>query len=408
MEGQIEKIGLIAQTLPYKIIISKPAGKEIACRRIVVEKKETYYQAAAYTEKQVFHQNIPTEHLQGYLADTVAGNYLQMNAWDEEKEHIWLCSKKGKVTYKTKTLSGNGAKETKGHNRKKKYILEEGTVIAPLVDMGIFTAEGKVVKSMYDKFRQINRFLEIIEDGVRDDTDEHLNIIDFGCGKSYLTFILYYYFTEIKKRDVQIVGLDLKADVINHCNAAAEKYGYQNLHFEVGDINGYQADFPVDMVVTLHACDTATDYALFNAIQWKAKMIFSVPCCQHELNGQIQTEDFSLLTRYGIIQERFSALATDAIRGNLLEYCGYKTQLLEFIDFSHTPKNILIRAVQKGGKLAVDEKCGEHPGSSAGRVIVPLSVRKRYLGEVERMMEEFHFEPTLYQLLAEAGKIEKK
>lgn len=408
MEEQIEKISLIAQDLPYKIIISKPVGKDIAYRRIVIEKKEAYYQAAAYTEKQVFHQNIPTEQLKEYLVDTVAGSYLQVNAWDAAKEHIWLCSKKGKVTYKTKALSGNAAKEAPEHNRKKKYILEEGTVIAPLVDMGIFTAEGKVVKSMYDKFRQINRFLEIVEDAVRDDSDEHLNIIDFGCGKSYLTFILYYYFTEIKKRDVQIVGLDLKADVIKNCNAAAEKYGYRNLHFEIGDIHGYQADFPVDMVVTLHACDTATDYALFNAIQWNAKMIFSVPCCQHELNGQIRTEDFSLLTRYGIIKERFSALATDAIRGNLLEYCGYKTQLLEFIDFAHTPKNILIRAVKKGGNLAPDKKCGEHPASAAGRAIVPLSVKKRYLGEVEHMMEEFHFEPTLYKLLAEAGKIEKK
>lgn len=391
MNERIEAVRRIAEAQPYKVIISKPAGKDLPYRRIVVEKKEAYYQAAAYTDKQVFHRNIHLEQLAEYLISTVGEDYLQVNAWDEEQEHMYLCSKKGKVTYR-RNKQQNAAKQTREHDRKKKYILEEGTVIPPLVDMGIFTAEGRVVKSMYDKYRQINRFLEIIEDGVREYPYEHLNIIDFGCGKSYLTFILYYYLTEIKKRNVQIVGLDLKADVIKSCNDAAKKYGYENLRFEVGDIQGYQAEFPVDMVVTLHACDTATDYALFHAIRWNARMIFSVPCCQHELNRQIQTKDYALMTRYGIIKERFSALATDAIRGNLLEYCGYKTQLLEFIDFAHTPKNILIRAVQKGKRQKADKK-----------EIVPLSVKRNYLSEVERMMQEFCFKPTLYELLEEAG-----
>ncbi|MBO5071284.1 MAG: SAM-dependent methyltransferase [Roseburia sp.] len=419
MEEFREKIKAMASAVPYKIIISKPSQKTGAYRKIVVEKKESYYQAAAYTEKQVFHENIPEEELENYLARTVAGNFLQVNAWDGEKEHMLLISKKGKATYQAKKVSRNAAKEETTHNRKKKYLLEEGTVIAPLVDMGIFTAEGKVVRTMYDKFRQINRFLEMIDDTVREDAAKRLNIIDFGCGKSYLTFILYYYFTEIKKREVHIVGLDLKEDVIRNCNKAAEKYGYQNLHFEIGDINGYQADFPVDMVVTLHACDTATDYALFNAIRWNARMIFSVPCCQHELNGQIQTEDFSLMTRYGIIKERFSALATDAIRGNLLEYCGYKTQLLEFIDFAHTPKNILIRAVRRSGKNARNSVAGSESGTEseakagaagkevAAKMIVPAAVKHNYLREVEQMMEEFHFEPTLYKLLKDSGMIAK-
>lgn len=389
MEELREKLKDISDARPYKVVISKPAQKTAAYQKITVEKKESYYQASAYTAKQVFHQNVAMEELEAYLVNSVMETYQQVNAWNDTKEYMLMISKKGKITYQAKKrneqLINNKEKEDTSHNRRKNYILQEGTVIAPLVDMGIFTTEGKVVRSMYDKFRQINRFLEIIEDGVKNDTHEHLNIIDFGCGKSYLTFILYYYFTEIKGREVQIVGLDLKEDVIRSCNAAAEKYGYRNLKFEVGDINGYRADFPVDMVVTLHACDTATDYALFNAIQWNAKMIFSVPCCQHELNSQIQTEDYSLMTRYGIIKERFSALATDAIRGNLLEYCGYKTQLLEFIDFAHTPKNILIRAVQKK--------------------VVPSSVKRNYLREVEQMMEEFHFKPTLYRLLQEAGKI---
>ncbi len=395
MEEQIKACSRIAQAEPYKIVLSKPVNAQATYHKIVIEKKESYYQAAAYTQKQVFHRNIPIEELISYLADTVVGSYLQVNAWDDEKEHMLLCSKKGKVSYKVKAAAKDTAKKSTEHNRRKQYLMEEGTVVAPLVDMGIFTAEGRVVKSMYDKFRQINRFLEMMDDVVRDYPKQELNIIDFGCGKSYLTFVLYYYFTEIKKRTVHIVGLDLKADVIRNCNAAAEKYGYENLHFEIGDINGYQAEFPVDMVVTLHACDTATDYALFNAILWNAKMIFSVPCCQHELNRQIETTDFSLLTRYGIIKERFSALATDAIRGNLLEYCGYKTQLLEFIDFAHTPKNILIRAVQKGNTTE----------AKGARVIVPPAAKRRYLEEVERMMEEFHFEPTLYRLLADAGRI---
>lgn len=383
MDEQRKAMEAIAKADVYKVIISKPARKTLEYRKIVIEKKESYYQAAAYTQTQVFHENIPEDGLLNYLQNTVADDYLQVNAWDMEKEHMLLISKKGTVTYRCKKAEDQKTKIESTHNRKKKYLLSEGTVIEPLVDMGIFTAEGKIVRTMYDKFRQINRFLEIVEDGIADYPYEHLNMIDFGCGKSYLTFILYYYFSEVKNMNVQIVGLDLKEDVIRNCNAAAEKYGYQNLHFEIGDINGYQAEFPVDMVVTLHACDTATDYALYNAVCWNAKMIFSVPCCQHELNKQVQTQNFGIMTRYGIVKERFSALATDAIRANLLEACGYKTQLLEFIDFAHTPKNILIRAVQKK--------------------VVPKSVKQNYLREVEQMMEEFHFHPTLYQLLKDAG-----
>ncbi len=365
-----------------KIIISNPATKSEEYKKIVVENKGKTYQVSKYTQKQVFHENIQQAVLLNRCIELIENHYRQVNGISDIEEHIILISKKGSCNYKIKKTATDQvvlSQKQAGHNRKKNYILEEGMNIAPLVDMGVFTKDGKVVNSMYDKYKQINRFIEIIDDEVSDLKVESLNVIDFGCGKSYLTFVVYYYLTEVMHLKVNMIGLDLKEDVIKKCNQAAEKYHYENLRFEVGDVNGFKAPFDVDMVITLHACDTATDYALYNAIQWNAKMIFSVPCCQHELNKQIKPEEMTILSRYGIIKERFSALATDAIRGNLLEYCGYKTQLLEFIDFDHTPKNILIRAVR--------------------RPIIPKKVKENMLQEVQVMMKEFSFEPTLYHLL---------
>lgn len=240
---------------------------------------------------------------------------------------------------------------------------------------------------MYDKFRQINRFLEILEDELANWKGDSIHVIDFGCGKSYLTFIVYYYLTEIRGIRAEIIGLDLKADVIEKCSRAAQNYGYDGLHFEKGDINGYKTPFDVDLVMTLHACDTATDYALYNAVQWKAKLIFSVPCCQHELNGQMEPGTLPILSRYGILKERFCALATDAIRGNLLEYCGYRTQLMEFIDMAHTPKNILIRAVRR-------------PVSNAKK-------QQEALEQVRALTNEFQFHPTLCRLLLSEAEEQK-
>ncbi len=370
-----------------KVVLSHPKSKSETYKKINILKKKDFFQIEKYTDKQVFHENVSAEALADRCMELIEDHYLQVNAWTADLEYALLISKKGKCTLKKIGQKNNaasgcstGACHADSHNRKKQYLIEEGTVVAPLVDMGIFTQEGKVVRSMYDKYRQINRFIELIDDAVRDLDVNTLHVIDFGCGKSYLTFILYYYLTEIRGIDAQIIGLDLKEEVIQNCNAAAQKYGYSGLRFEMGDINGYKAPFDVDMVITLHACDTATDFALYNAIQWKAKMIFSVPCCQHELNHQMKAENLSILSNYGIIQERFAALATDAIRGNLLEYCGYKTQLLEFIDFAHTPKNILIRAVLRNS--------------------TPQRHRETKLQEVHRIIDEFHFEPTLYKLVA--------
>ncbi len=375
-------ISTMLKATPQKLILSNPFGKSEEYKKIIVENKGKTYQVAKYTDKQVFHENITQEDLLERVILLAENHYKQINGLSATEEHIILVSKKGNCTYKVKKTATDAVKlsaKQQGHNRQKNYILKEGMNIAPLVDMGVFTKDGKVVNAMYDKYKQINRFIEIIDDEVSNLNVEEINVIDFGCGKSYLTFVVYYYLTEVMNLKVNMIGLDLKEDVIKKCNQAAEKYNYRNLKFEVGDVNGFKAPFDVDMVITLHACDTATDFALYNAIQWKAKMIFSVPCCQHELNKQIKPEELSILSRYGIIKERFSALATDAIRGNLLEYCGYKTQLLEFIDFEHTPKNILIRAVR--------------------RPIMPKQVKENMLDEVRAMMKEFSFEPTLYKLL---------
>ena len=375
-----EALRKIAELSPVKIVLSNVADKEQRIQKVQIEKKEKHFQIAEYSDKQVFHKNVDEEELIYFCIEELGVNFLQLNAWMLRGEASLKLTKKRKLLFDIKKADNSAlADEVRDNNRKKNYILEEGRVIEPLVDMGIFTKEGKIVSSMYDKFKQINRFIEIIDDELKKKIITHLNIIDFGCGKSYLTFIVYYYLTEIKKIKVNMIGLDLKEDVIRKCNKAAKKYGYENLSFELGDINGYSAPFKVDMVITLHACDMATDFALYNAVSWGAGYIFSVPCCQHELNAEIKSEKFSLMTRYGIIKERFSALITDAIRGNLLEYMGYNVNLLEFVDLSHTPKNILIRAVKNPNKAE--------------------NVKLRAMDEVKRMMEEFGLSQALYRMI---------
>ena len=368
----------------YRIIISNPAAKSEIIRKIIIDRKNEIFHVSKYTDKQVFHENLDLPVLMDRCCEIIYMHYRQVNILSSKEEHIILISKKGACNYKVKKLANDSIKAplvSAEQNRKKNYILEEGMCIEPLVDMGVFSKDGRVINSMYDKYKQINRFIEILNDEIKGFNSDEINVIDFGCGKSYLTFVVYYYLT------ANVIGLDLKKDVIDKCNNAAKKYGYNGLKFSMGDINGFKAPFDVDMVITLHACDIATDYALYNAVKWNAKMIFSVPCCQHELNKQIAPQNLSLMSRYGIIKERFSALATDAIRGNILEYCGYKTQLLEFIDFDHTPKNILIRAIRKQ--------------------IMPKNAREKYIKEIESMMQEFNFTPTLYKLLVEEERGEE-
>lgn len=325
--------------------------------RPVELKGGVWYQASAFTGTKVLHTNYTREGICEYLEKALEGGFSQLQVQGQETDGTILVSRKGKMTVKTKVHRTSSSADAKteeqqparilAHNRVKRYILKEGISVPFLADLGVMTAQGKVIAARYDKFRQINRFLEYIEDILPElPKDREVTILDFGCGKSYLTFAMYYYLRELKGYDVNIIGLDLKTDVIEKCSRLAEAYGYEKLHFYQGDIADYEGVSAVDMVVTLHACDTATDFALSKAVEWGAGVILSVPCCQHELNRQIKNEMLAPILHYGILKERMAALITDGIRAQLLEEHGYETQILEFIDMEHTPKNLLIRAVK--------------------------------------------------------------
>lgn len=318
--------------------------------RPLLQKEHLVFQLELFQNNQAFHRNADSreacELILGHME-----NMRQIQMETQKYQYTVLVSKKGKVTIKKKAQKCERKDVDMSHNRKKHYVLEEGIPVPFLQDLGVMTQEGKVVHSRFDKFRQINRFLEFIEDILPElDKGRELTILDFGCGKSYLTFAMYYYLHELKHYDIRIIGLDLKKDVIRHCNELSRKYGYEKLVFLEGNIADYTGVDKVDMVVTLHACDTATDFALAKAIGWDAKVILSVPCCQHELNRQIKNEVLEPVFKYGLIKERMAALVTDALRAEYLEREGYDAQILEFIDMEHTPKNILIRAVKTGKK----------------------------------------------------------
>lgn len=381
-----EYIEEIIKNNPKRIVFSNK--RDSSCKynkvriNLIKSKDKEYYQIEMFTEKQVFHENIEKNSIEERFVEFM-DYFKQSTSLSENYVFDLKISKKGKVFY-NKNRQKNSVNFDSNHNKKKKYILEEGMKIQPLIDLGIFNEKGKIINSKYDKYKQINRFIEFIDDEVKKIEDVYkkgnkkLHILDFGCGKSYLTFIVYYYFKEIKGIDVKITGLDLKEDVIDNCNRISEKYGYENLRFEKGDINGYKYENDVDIVITLHACDTATDYALYNAVKWNCKIIFSVPCCQHEVNSSISPNSLDIVSKYGIVKDRVSALFTDAVRANLLEFMGYKTQLLEFIDISHSPKNILIRACKSN---------------------ISMEKRKKSIQQIESLMKEFNFEQTMYNLL---------
>ena len=350
--------------------------------RPVMLRDSLYFQVSRYTDKQVFHENMTAEDALETLSGWILHDFRQAQIRMQDEMVTVLVSKKGKATVKSKKAACIETQNLE-HNRKKQYIIEEGTAVPFMIDLGVMTESGKIIRTRYDKYRQINRFLEFIEDILPElPTDRTVHIIDFGCGKSYLTFAMYYYLKVLKHYDIRITGLDLKQKVIEDCQALADRYGYDGLQFLCGDIADYNGTDEVDMVVTLHACDTATDYALYKAVKWHASVILSVPCCQHELNRKMQCETLSGAFQYGLIKERTAALMTDAMRGQLLEMKGYKTQLLEFIDMEHTPKNILIRGVKSKGLL-------------------PKAARKQQMENYQKCRDFFGAELTLEKLFKE-------
>ena len=359
----MEKIKeLLQQSLNIDFIaatLSNPREKDGLKKvkvRPILKKGVLLFQCEEHQNNQVFHENCDAAQAVSVLCGYME-KFRQMQMETKTVKYTVLVSKKGKVTIQKKQQTGCVKEVDLSHNRSKRYILEEGTTVPFLQDLGVMTAEGKIVRTKFDKFRQINRFLEFIEDILPQlDRDKEVTILDFGCGKTYLTFAMYYYLHELKQYDIRIIGLDLKSEVIAHCNALSKEYGYEKLTFLEGDIADYEGVNEVDMVVTLHACDTATDYALAKAVGWNAKVILSVPCCQHELNSQIENEVLAPIMKYGLLKERFAALVTDGLRAEYLESMGYDTQVLEFIDMEHTPKNILLRAVKSKEKHIKKEK----------------------------------------------------
>lgn len=334
-----QAIDEIVAANPVKLVLSGGGPY----KKITVSRKAGFFIAEKLTETQAFHEKLEAGGLAEFVENAIQSGVVQLNAWADGGEYAVKLAKSGRVLTNTRKGTPRETAE-ESHNRRKRYIIPEGADIPVLRDIGIFTRDGVVTARMYDKFRQINRFLEVVDDVYGDSPPESIRVLDFGCGKSYLTFLLYHYFTEVLGVNTAMLGLDLKADVIARCNAMAVKYGYSGLSFKQGDVAAFAEDFKADAVISLHACDTATDYALFHAVKNGAAAIFAVPCCQHELDSKLDVQTLKIFSRYGIIQERTAALMTDAIRGRLLTAAGYKTQLLEFIDFEHTPKNIMIRA----------------------------------------------------------------
>lgn len=341
-----------------KIVFADRRRKSTEYRKITMRpvtiKGEYMYQAEYHYDKKVTHRNIPYYQGVDFACDVIASDFKQINILAED-EDIQILAAKPDNPRITRRPAGRTAASL-SHDNTKNYILEDGRPCDFLIALGVMSENGKVFKKHYSKFRQINRYLEIADDSFGHlPSDGRLRIIDFGCGKSYLTFALYHYLKLIKERDVEIIGLDLKEDVIRFCNDTAKRLGYDSLTFLTGDIADFQST-GADMVVTLHACDTATDFALINAVKWHSKVILSVPCCQHELFSQIKNDVDEPMLKHGIIRDKFTELLTNGLRGLRLEAAGYDVSMIEFTSLEHTSKNVMIKAVYNDSKSSSAKK----------------------------------------------------
>ena len=364
-----------------KAVLSQPLAR-IGCSKVTIRpltlRGKPFFQLEYQQGQKVVHHNVTKGALPELFAQELDGLYLQAVLCTETETRQYV--RKANGGYKcTAKGTAQRAAAPKAHDRKKEYLLAEGENIPALVDLGVFTQDFRIVRAKYDKYKQINRFIELVDDAFRATERQEITILDFGCGKSYLTFILYYYFTVKRGVKATILGYDLKEDVVEHCNEVAQKYGYDGLHYVVSDVTSDTlADTHVDMVVTLHACDTATDYALWYAVEKGVEHIFSVPCCQHEINATIHKGgNFDLLLRHGLLQERFSALLTDAIRAAVLEDMGYTVDVIEFIDFAHSPKNLMLRCVK-------DRRAGEKNLRAAKELAERYGFRQTLLALAEK------------------------
>ncbi|GAB6107558.1 class I SAM-dependent methyltransferase [Fusibacter bizertensis] len=303
-------------------------------------KGEVLFQVSYQYEQKIIHENMRELELLKKIENLLGAYFKQAQIFSVGADYQILFNKKGMGTTIKKPPTRFSVNIS--HNRQKNYLIPEGVPCDFMQYLGVMDDQGKVIKKRYDKFRQLNKYLEFVEDALSY-LPEEPTIIDFGCGKAYLTFALYYYLVKIKQMKVKIIGLDLKEDVIEYCNSVASKLNYEGLSFQKGDIKDFSFAGQVDMVVSLHACDTATDEAIGKAVGWGAKVIYAVPCCQHELFNQLNNDTMMPLLKHGIVKDKLTTIVTDTLRACALESVGYNVQMVEFIDLEHTPKNILIR-----------------------------------------------------------------